>query len=176
MRSGLFSVLLMVALGACGADDYGDRSAQDRRQDNEVSAEMPSIENQDETHLAADSRKAEEFDRWRERVLPTPKDAFPKVGTCYQTTIKETLGRLGGPPDGDSGSAVLYDNGLYQVSYEVVPQIVRSRSGDSVTMCVIELPSDCPAGDFRGVVYQTQNRRTGQKWELPDSQHDCGGA
>jgi hypothetical protein len=105
-----------------------------------------------------------------------PKHGFPKVGSCYASRITSVEGRLGGSPDGDSGSQVGFQNGVIQTSYEVVRPIVRSRVGDKVTMCVIELPKDCPPNDFRGVVYRTHNWRTKESWILPNSEHDCGGA
>ena len=143
---------------------------------NDVSANISAIEQQEDAQMEAELRESDKLRRWQDRVRPTPKGAFPKIGTCYQTTVKQVLGRLGGPPDGDNGSAVLYGNGLYQVSYELVPEIVRSRHGDRVTMCITDLPKNCPPGDFRGIVYKTHNGRTGEDWELPDSEHDCGGA
>lgn len=105
-----------------------------------------------------------------------PKHGFPKLGTCYNTRITTVEGRLGGDPASDSGSQVKFQNGVLQVSYEMVRPIVRSRVGDRVTMCVIELPKDCPPNDFRGVVYRTHNWRTDQNWTLSDAEHDCGGA
>jgi len=71
---------------------------------------------------------------------------------------------------------VEYANGVSQTSYGTVPAIVHSRVGDKVTMCVVELPEDCPPGDFRGVVYRTRNWRTKQPWTLPNAEHNCGGA
>ena len=105
-----------------------------------------------------------------------PKYGFPKLGSCYVSRIAVVEGRLGGSPDGDSGSQVVFRNGVIQTDYEVVRPIIRSRVGDKVTMCVIELPKDCPPNDFRGVVYRTHNWRTKENWTLPNSAHDCGGA
>ena len=105
-----------------------------------------------------------------------PKYGFPKLGSCYVSRITAAEGRLGGSPDGDSGSQVEFQNGVIQTSYEVVRPIVRSRVGDKVTMCVIDLPKDCPPSDFRGVVYRTHNWRTKENWTLSNSEHDCGGA
>jgi hypothetical protein len=97
-----------------------------------------------------------------------------KVGQCTETAVKSVEYRLEGAPD--SGSAISYANGGYQVSYEAVPAIRHSRRGDKIRLCLIELPTDCPPGDNRGKIYRATNLRTGETWELPDSEHACGGA
>lgn len=110
------------------------------------------------------------------RAVP-PKHGFPKLGACYVTSVSAIEGRLEGDTvTGESGSQVEFRNGVFQVSYETVPEIVRSRIGDKVTMCVVKLPEDCPRGDFRGVVYRTRNWRTKEIWTLPNAEHICGGA
>lgn len=103
-----------------------------------------------------------------------------RVGQCVRTTIAEVSQRL---EEGatrrampDSGSAVAFANGLYQVSYEQVAAVNRSRRGDPVRICLVELPTHCPPGDTRGKVYHTTNLRTRQSWTLSDSEHGCGGA
>ena len=110
----------------------------------------------------------------RSQRIPT------RVGACARTTIRQVTQRL---EDGvthrvipGSGSVVVFANGLYQVSYEQVRAVNRSRRGDPVITCLVELPQDCPPGDDRGKVYRTTNLRTHQSWTLPDSQHSCGGA
>lgn len=123
--------------------------------------------------LLLDTSGGEAFVHWR----TPPKHGFPKVGSCYNSRITAVEGRLEGDKvDGESGSQVEFQNGVLQVSYETVPGIVRSRVGDKVTMCVVELPVDCPKGDFRGVVYRTRNWRTKESWRLPNAEHNCGGA
>jgi hypothetical protein len=108
-------------------------------------------------------------------VTAVEADPLPvRVGQCSTTTIKAITSRLQGAPD--SGSAVEYANGGYQVSYDKVQAIARSRRGDAVQLCLAELPKDCPAGDDRGKIYSAKNMRTGATWELPDSEHSCGGA
>ncbi len=81
-------------------------------------------------------------------------------------------------PIAGSGSAVSYSNGGYQVSYDTVPAIHRSRKGDPVELCLTFVPDSCeaPRGDVRGRFYLGRNLRTGGTWTLPDSQHSCGGA
>ena len=114
-------------------------------------------------------------------LLPVHAQAAPlpkKVGRCAQTTVRAVLTRLedNGQPVKDSGSAVQFANGGYQVSYDTVPAIDRSRRGDPVNMCLVSLPSRCPKGDNHGKVYRTTNMRTKRSWTLPDAEHLCGGA
>jgi len=97
-----------------------------------------------------------------------------RVGHCSETTITVLASRLEKTPE--SGSAVEFENGGYQVSYETVPEVQQSRVGDKVRMCLVSIPTGCPKGDVRGRIYKTTNLRTRQSWELPDSQHSCGGA
>ena len=96
------------------------------------------------------------------------------VGECVTTSIEEITSRLDGVPD--SGDAVVYANGVYGVSYDVVVGLRMSRAGDPVELCLVALPEDCPPGDERGKVYGATNLDNGERWELPDSQHMCGGA
>jgi hypothetical protein len=101
-----------------------------------------------------------------------------RVGDCVMTQVKTVETRLvdGDTPVPDSGSAVTFTNGGYQVSYDTVPPIERSRAGDPVRMCLIALPTHCPPGDHRGRLYKTTNQRTHQSWTLRDAEHMCGGA
>jgi hypothetical protein len=97
-----------------------------------------------------------------------------RVGQCGETAITMLASRLEGVPD--SGSSVEFENGGYQVSYDIIPQVRRSRVGDPVRMCLTSIPRGCPKGDARGRIYRTTNLRTGERWTLSDSQHSCGGA
>ncbi|MFI5010747.1 MAG: hypothetical protein ACHQAY_00205 [Hyphomicrobiales bacterium] len=97
-----------------------------------------------------------------------------RVGECVATRVKTVTSRLEHMPG--TGSAIEFVNGGYQVSYDQVPAVDRSRPGDPVTVCLVSIPKDCPPGDDRGREYRTTNRRTGQSWTLPDAQHMCGGA
>jgi hypothetical protein len=107
---------------------------------------------------------------------PLPK----RVGDCARTKIKSVETRLVDgsthKPIPGSGSAVSFENGGYQVSYDTVPAIEQSKKGDPVRMCLISIPHNCPKGDDRGRVYKTTNLRTHKSWSLPDSEHMCGGA
>jgi hypothetical protein len=102
-------------------------------------------------------------------------DTLPTVvGQCADTTVKDVSTRLDGMPD--SGSAISFTNGGYQVSYDQIPGVDQSRAGDPVNLCLVAVPDDCPAGDDRGKTYKAINLRTGETWTLPDSEHMCGGA
>jgi hypothetical protein len=85
---------------------------------------------------------------------------------------------IGTRPEGTpgSGSAVSFENGGDQVSYDTVPAIEHSKTGDPARMCLVSIPRHCPKGDNRGRIYRTTNLRTHQTWKLPDSEHMCGGA
>ena len=104
------------------------------------------------------------------------------VGQCVRTSIVNIADRFGEkllPTIGnqfDPGTSVTFTNSGFQVSYDRIPEIYRSRVGDAVLMCLISLPQDCPPGDDRGRIYTTTNLRTQESWTLPDSQHSCGGA
>lgn len=101
-----------------------------------------------------------------------------EVGQCTTTEITGITSRFQPDINADpnDGSAVSFQNGGYQVSYEKEQAIIRSRVGDPVKMCLVSIPEDCPPGDDRGRFYTTTNLRTGEAWSLPDSQHMCGGA
>ncbi|MEX6507909.1 lysozyme inhibitor LprI family protein [Jiella sp. M17.18] len=104
-----------------------------------------------------------------------------KIGQCVATEIDAVHPRLGdgGPikdEDYDSGTGVEYKNGGYGVSYDRIPALIHSKPGDPVVMCLVSVPHDCPPGDDRGRFYIGTNKRTGDSWILPDSQHMCGGA
>jgi hypothetical protein len=99
---------------------------------------------------------------------------FPKIGTCFETQVASIASRLENAPD--SGSAVSYTDGHYQVAYETSPAVQAFRVGDPVRLCVIDLPGHCPPADDRGINFLAVNGRTGDRWEAGDSEHKCGGA
>ena len=114
-------------------------------------------------------------------AAPLPR----KVGSCAETLVKEINYRLSSAdangvdiPIPGSGSSITFTNGGYQVSYDTVGAIHRSRADDKVRVCLTFIPdcSHASPGDQRGRIYKTTNLRTGESWELPDSQHSCGGA
>ncbi len=97
-------------------------------------------------------------------ALPT------EIGQCVNTAIAEITSRFEADINAnpDDGSAVNFDNGGHQVSYEKEPPLINSRVGDPVLMCLVEIPQDCPPGDDRGRIYTTTNLRTQESWTLPD--------
>jgi len=97
-----------------------------------------------------------------------------KNGDCTLTKISSKQFRLQDDPG--SGSMVVFENSVRQVSYDIWEEIEHSAVGDPVKLCLISLPTDCPAGDERGKIYSAADIRTGSKWILPDNQHMCGGA
>jgi hypothetical protein len=103
-----------------------------------------------------------------------------RIGQCSTTTVKQVETRLvdgsTNQPMPGSGSAIEFANGGYQVSYDQVPAVDRSRPGDPVSMCLVSVPRHCPPGDDRGRMYKTTNLRTRGSWTLPDAEHECGGA
>lgn len=104
------------------------------------------------------------------------------VGQCTQTKIRSITDRFGGTikepkgDDFDQGSAVAFADGGFQVSYGYEPAIAASSVGDSVVLCLVSIPKNCPKGDDRGKFYSATNLRTKGSWLLPDAQHMCGGA
>ena len=70
-----------------------------------------------------------------------------RIGECVDTTIKAVETRLvdgqTNKPVPGSGSAVSFTNGGYQVSYETVPAIERSKAGD---------PRACASSSFPAIV------------------------
>ena len=108
-------------------------------------------------------------------VCPALAGKLPaKEGGCTVTTIKEVGTRLEGIAD--SGDAVSYVNGGYQVSTETIRGLKGSKRGDKVRLCLVSIPDECPPGDDRGKVYKATNLRTHKSWEAQDSEHSCGGA
>lgn len=103
-----------------------------------------------------------------------------RIGDCVTSAIKSIGTRLidgsTNLPIPGSGSAVSFENGIYQVSYDTVRAIDQSRKGDKARICLTSIPRGCPKGDDRGKIYATTNLRTGLRWRLPDSEHSCGGA
>lgn len=103
-----------------------------------------------------------------------PESAALQVGACVDTTVRLTGPRLEGVAD--SGSTVIYANGVSQVTYDVTPGITNSQIGDAVHLCLVSVSQNCPPGDERGKVYSAINNRTHESWTAPDSEHSCGGA
>ncbi len=108
----------------------------------------------------------------------TPQEM--KLGQCVRVRIASIGQRLmdarTATPIRGSGSVVRFSNQVNQVSYDEIGAIRRSRVGDPVELCLVQLPTDCPAGDNRGKIYKATNLRTKSTWTLPDAEHSCGGA
>ena len=108
-------------------------------------------------------------------------DGLPQnVGDCSVTSITQVGTRLmdgtTNKPIPGTGSAIWYANGGYQVSYDTIQGISDSQVNDQVNLCLVSVPTDCPAGDNRGRFYQATNLRTQENWTASDSEHSCGGA
>ena len=99
-----------------------------------------------------------------------------EIGACANTTITEIGGRLEGDQNFETGTYVGFANDGRQISYDRVDGVVNSRIGDPVRICLTSIPENCPPGDDRGREYHTTNLRSGESWDMPDSQHMCGGA
>lgn len=99
-----------------------------------------------------------------------------EIGACAESAITEIAGRLEGDVTFSTGTYVAFANDGMQISYDRVEAVVNSKIGDPVRMCLTEISKDCPPGDERGRVYRATNLRTGEIWEMADSQHMCGGA
>jgi hypothetical protein len=108
-------------------------------------------------------------------AAPASADPLPKnEGQCVRTTIRALGTRLDGIAD--SGDAVSYADGGYQVSYDAIKGLRGAKAGDVVTLCLISIPDECPPGDDRGKVYRATDLRTHKSWQAPDAEHMCGGA
>lgn len=114
-------------------------------------------------------------------AAPLPR----KIGVCSETFVREINYRLSSEdangvhvPIPGSGSSITFTNGGYQVSYDTIGAIHRSRPDDKVSVCLTFSPdcSHAKPGDRGGRIYRTTNLRTGESWILPDHQHSCGGA
>jgi hypothetical protein len=105
----------------------------------------------------------------REKRLSTP--------LCYAAVISQITSRLDGEDPREVGTALSYSNGVMGTSYSYLPEISeRSRVGDPVNLCLVAEYVGCPKGDDRGKTFSGKNLRTGESWELSESQHICGGA
>ena len=112
---------------------------------------------------------------------PSSTSLPTEAGHCVSTKVTTITPRLGDggpikPEDFDSGTAINFGNGGYQVSYDKEPALLSSRRGDPVIMCLVWISQQCPKGDDRGRFYLVTNMRTHRTWTLPDSEHMCGGA
>lgn len=107
---------------------------------------------------------------------PIVSSKIPSViGDCSATTVLDVHPRLDmEDPDFSAGIGIDYANEGYGVSYSREEPVARSKPGDPVVLCLIEIDRDCPP-DSGGRLFLTTNQRTGESWILPDTQHTCGG-
>jgi hypothetical protein len=108
----------------------------------------------------------------------TKVPGLPKaVGECGFTRIKRKDHRLHEGDTGasvpDSGSVVIYENGVEQVSYDEEQYIDDSDVGDQVMLCVYKIQTDCPRDTKPGTDYLAINLRTQTPWLLPNDEHSC---
>jgi hypothetical protein len=102
---------------------------------------------------------------------PAHLTGMPKrLGECLLTSIKKVETRLIDGSTGesipDSGSAVEFANGGYQVSYGRELGIERSKAGDPVMICLVSIPENCPTGEA------ALNLRNRNHWLLPPDEHN----
>ena len=111
---------------------------------------------------------------------PGTSDIPTKAGQCAATTILAVHPRVesGDAPvtdeDFGNGTGIDYANDGYQVSYNREEMLIRSKPGDPVTQCPVEIDRDCEP-DEDGRLFLVTNGRTKESWILPDAQHKCGG-
>ena len=99
-----------------------------------------------------------------EGQTPVPPPELQKVGDCANTTITKITARIEGTSAHDTGSAIVYANGVAGVSYEYVPPLHASRIGDQVRLCLVSVFKNYPLGGDLGQEYQATNLRTGNHW------------
>lgn len=96
------SVAFCLILAGCGAGEAGNEqnissvkkniSANESMAANDISDARESNSSLDPEYdalTAREERDNELFIRWKNRVRPTPANAFPKIGTCYRSGIKK---------------------------------------------------------------------------------------
>lgn len=111
----------------------------------------------------------------KSQIAYKPTNETKKVlGACFLDKIKSIEPRLNNGSF-DSGVFSDYESGTRAVSYDAQSEVIKSRPGDNIIVCLKSLPDNCPVGDERGAVYFTHNLRTGENWVLPADSHSCGG-
>jgi len=106
-----------------------------------------------------------------------------RAGQCFLSKVSDVGTRLGTPdakgrlvPVPGSGTEADFADGTHMVDYDTDPSVGRWRRGDPVRLCVVELPTNCPKGDLRGITWRAINLRTRYSWTARDTEHMCGGA
>jgi hypothetical protein len=86
--------------------------------------------------------------------------------------------RFGEPADdsnADAGTAIEFENGSHQVSYDR-DGLYGVKRGQLAVVCMMSRLHDWPEGDDRGILLLTFDLETRTQWTLTDTQHMCGGA
>ncbi|MGB8313528.1 MAG: hypothetical protein WCE69_03490 [Aestuariivirga sp.] len=107
-----------------------------------------------------------------------PNEKLERPGQCAKTTITKVTTRFGEPvldSNMDAGTAIEFENGSHQVSYDRAG-LSDVKPGQSAVVCMMSRLHDCPEGDDRGTLLLTFDLETGTQWALTDTQHMCGGA
>lgn len=106
-----------------------------------------------------------------------PDGRMPDVGACFPTRVVNVTTHLPVGRRASRGTEVHYLDGHVQVSsYDRVDAAEHARRGDPVLLCAVSIPTDCPPGDFRGVMYRASDLRTRLSWVMRNALHGCGGA
>lgn len=105
-------------------------------------------------------------------------DKIERPGRCAKTKITKVTTRFGEPADDsnvDAGTAIEFENGSRQVSYNR-DGLYGVKPGQLAVVCMMSRLHDCPEGDDRGNLLLTFDLETRTQWTLTDTQHMCGGA
>ncbi len=111
-------------------------------------------------------------------------------GDCVTTKIVAKNTRFEGAIPGDIGGEIsvelangisLYLTNIPHLAGNVNPDAYMARTldfakGDTVRLCLVSLPEDCPPGDDRGKVYSVTNKKNQMSFIGVDAWHLCGGA
>ncbi len=122
---------------------------------------------------------------------PTQSAAIPvRIGDCVTTQIEDKSTRFAEATPGDTGGemyvSLTNSVGLYLTNIPHLPAnanpdayMARTRDfaqGDTIRLCLISLPEDCPPGDDRGKSYSVTNLKNQLSFIGIDAWHTCGGA
>jgi len=126
MLARLMAVGCCLVLVNCNAEESGN--AQSGSASNNLSSEDEAATDnaafalherdrpadpQEIARASREERDNDRFIRWQNRVRPTPADAFPKIGTCYASRIKEVALHHQRISDGKFPDGELLEKGSY---------------------------------------------------------------
>lgn len=134
----------------------------------------------------------------RLKELRTPTTSQPtkttallvRPGDCVDTKITGKNTRFEGAIPGKVGGEInvslankvgLYLTAVPHLSPDTNPDAYMARTmdfakGDTVRLCLVSLPEDCPHGDDRGKIYSVTNLKNQMSFSGVDAWHSCGGA